>query len=87
MLSQVCDELKAIIKLEQQAGRKVVQVDKCWPQCGNINVFIDKYFSTDYAGKYDNIIFHLDTDWHNPIEMYVDKNTGDCIFCSLLKHL
>jgi hypothetical protein len=81
MLSQLSDGLREIIELEKQAGNKVVQVDRNWPQCGNINVLLDKQFRTHYSGI-KNIKYAEERDPHNPIEMYFDVETGDCVFCS-----
>lgn len=81
MISQLSDGLKEIIEFEKRAGNKVVQVDRNWPQCGNINVFLDKKFRTNYS-DIKNIKYAKDRDPYNPIEMYFDIETGDCVFCS-----
>ena len=81
MIGQLSEGLKRIVEIEKKAGNKVVQVDRNWPQCGNINVLLDKKFSEEHSGI-EAVEYAQDRDRHNPIEMYIDKNTGDCVFCS-----
>jgi hypothetical protein len=81
MIGQLSDELKRIIECEKQAGNKVVQVDRNWPRCGNINVLLDRRFMAEYS-EVKGVKYSQDHDPHNPIEMYFDISTGDCVFCS-----
>lgn len=81
MIGQLSNGLKRIIELEEKAGNKVVQVDRHWPQCGNINVLLDKRFCTEYS-DIEGVKYAQDSDPHNQIEMYFDEGTGDCVFCS-----
>ena len=81
MINQLPQGLRTIVNLEYQAGNKVIQIGHHWPQSGKINVLLDKQFIAKYPYIPD-VKYAEDLDPHNPIEMYFDINTGDCVFCS-----
>jgi len=84
MINQLPQGLRTIVNLEYQAGNKVIQIGHHWPQSGKINVLLDKQFIAKYPYIPD-VKYAEDLDPHNPIEMYFDINTGDCVFCSKFK--
>ncbi|MGB0204850.1 MAG: hypothetical protein ACPF9K_07350 [Neptuniibacter sp.] len=83
MLEKLHSELKSVVEREVKSGNSVSSISDSWPQAGKVNVLLVKRFVSNHH-ETKRLLFVKDNDPHHKMEMYLDKETGDCVYCSAL---